>query len=158
MKFSSSFDIIVMIVAVISLLACNPRMHRYSTEAMSVELSPPKRSRSSLTYPPYDLSKPLIDFRRQIGRWPNSWLELQLQNPQADGVIDSMLGTNFNKLEIQYASKDSLSVYYEYSTVSKRYQSKDFVLAKLFKGLYIFGLHNGNIDIENRRFRKRSDR
>lgn len=143
-----------------ALSACNSHVYnqrRYNPDAMKIELHPEKRSRQSLTYPQADFSSALIEFRKKIGRWPNSWMELGLQNNMASTMIDGMLQSHFDELEIEYTSNDSIIIYYEYITVPKSYKSNNFVLSKLYKGYYFFGQYGGDFIVENKKVKKRSN-
>lgn len=107
------------------------------------------------TYPPADLSKGLIDYRKRFNQWPKTFTDLVNNSYTGWQAARKMLETNYDDLNISYSSVDTLVINYTYMTIKKEdFNKMDYSHINVYyKGKYIYIMKDSTVFIDNKRAR-----
>lgn len=103
-----------------------------------------KGGKKKAVYPPVSFSDAVIGFRKKIGRFPATILELQDLRIENRKLINDMFDNHFSTLEVSYSSTDSLEMRYGYD----RFMARELAQlnksgGRMYNGKYIYTFRDG---------------
>lgn len=120
-------------------------------DGISIGKGAKKRKIHSLTYPPADFTKGLIDFHKKFNQWPKSINDLTAFSFDAMNAVNRMYQKSYEKLDVTSYTPDSIVISYLYNPMLSRDEDPEagIFLDRKFPGKYIYIASKGDFLVEN---------